>query len=468
MKLQKAVFNIVLGLGILFTGNLPGQTQGTITPDVINELKQSVWDDADDRALINAVTHNDIKELAKNREAEGKIKHFFSHKVKTAGITDQKSSGRCWLFTGLNIMKPKVLDKYNLKEFEFSETFSFFWDQLEKSNLFLEGIIATRDKTEDDRTVEWLFKNPIGDGGQWTTYADIIKKYGLVPKSAMPETFQSEKTRMMSRLIRRKLREDGLNIRKMHAEEKTVEEIRSEKVRMLSEIYRILVLSLGNPPDEFTWQYKDKDGKISEELTFTPLEFYKETVGVDLDNYVMFMNDPSRPYGKLYEIEYDRNMVEGYNWKYINLQNKKIKEFAKASILDNEGMYFSCDVGKQLNSKTGLLDINNYDYDDLMGVTFGIDKAGRIKTYESASTHGMALIGLNINGNGDIDKWLLENSWGSKSGYNGYLTMTDEWFDEYMFRIIINRKYVDEKTLKILEQEAVKLPPWDPMFAPEE
>ncbi len=182
----------------------------------------------------------------------------------------------------------------------------------------------------------------------------------------------------------------------------------------------------------------------------------------------MFMNDPSRAYGKLYEIEYDRSMIEGYNWKYINLKNNKIKLFAKVSILDNQAMYFSCDVGKQLNKEGGLLDVKNYNYNDLMGVNFGIDKAERIKTYQSASTHGMALIGVNVLPDGSTDKWLLENSWGPAAGHKGYLTMTDGWFDEYMFRVIINKKYIDKETLKILETEPVKLPPWDPMFMPEE
>ena len=271
----------------------------------------------------------------------------------------------------------------------------------------------------------------------------------------------------MRRLIAGKLRENGLELRKMHAGGESLESIRGRKIIMLSEIYRILTLSLGQPPEEFTWQYEDKDGNLSKLHIFTPVEFYHEAVGLDLSEFVMFMNDPSRAYNKLYEIEYDRNMAEGYNWKYINLPNGRIKKFAKASILDNQGMYFSCDVGKQLNKDDGTLALENYAYDDLFDVGFGLDKAGRIQTYESASTHGMALIGVNITENGETDKWLLENSWGPESGYKGYLTMTDEWFDEYMFRIIIHKKYVDVKTLEILEQEPVKLPPWDPMFTPE-
>jgi bleomycin hydrolase len=236
---------------------------------------------------------------------------------------------------------------------------------------------------------------------------------------------------------------------------------------MLKDIYRILVLSLGEPPQEFVWQYETKDGKASDPRTYTPESFYKEVVGVDLTQYVMFMDDPTRAYNKLYEVEFDRNIVEGANWKYINLPADEIKKFAVKSIQDNEAMYFSCDVGKQFDSKGGFLDVNTYDYDDLFGVKFGMDKAGRIKTFDSGSTHGMALVGVNVLPDGTTDKWLLENSWGADKGHNGYLTMTDQWFDEYMFRLIINKKYISPEVLKILDQKPTLLPPWDPMFAPE-
>ncbi len=462
-------FTLFIGFSILFQ-NACGQDNGmdNIDKDMIRQFKASVKDNPETRALRNAITNNDIQKLAVNRQNIDKTNHYFSHQVTTKGITNQKSSGRCWLFTGLNTLKPYVLEKYNIDEFDFSQNYSFFWDQLEKANLFLESIIETRAKDIDDRKVEWLLKNPIGDGGQWTTFSDIVQKYGLVPKTAMPETNNSENTRWMSKLLARKLREDAMTIREMHTKGKDIETLRSAKVRMLSEIYRMLSLTLGEPPAEFTWQYKDKDGNISEAKTYTPLSFYDEAVGVDLNNYVMFMNDPSKEYYKLYEIDLDRSVYNGKNWKYINLPANEIKEFAKLSILANEALYFSCDVGKQLNTDEGILDVNNYDYGDLFGTTFGMDKKQRIQTCESGSSHGMALIGFNEDNSGNIDKWLLENSWGSDKGNKGYLTMTDRWFDEYMFRIVLNKKYVSEKILKILDQKPVLLPPWDPMFGQEE
>ncbi|NPD44426.1 MULTISPECIES: C1 family peptidase [unclassified Lentimicrobium] len=414
-------------------------------------------------ALTNAISNNSIKKLALDQENKGKVNFFINNKVETKGITNQKSSGRCWMFTGLNVLRAKVITKYELESFTFSHTYLFFYDQLEKANLFYNGMIETAFLPLTDREVEWLLKNPIGDGGQWTGVVDLVSKYGLVPTSAMPETYQSENTAMMSKLIRRKLREDGLKLRELGKTKMSREMLMEMKNEKLAEIYQILAFSLGEPPLDFQWQYKGKDGKISEAKTFTPMEFFEEVIDINFDDYVMLMNDPGKEMNQLYEIRYDRHMQEGGNWKYINLEADQIKKFAIASIKDNEGMYFSCDVGKQLEAEKGYLDINTYDYANLFGVDFNMDKKQRIQTFESGSSHGMALMGVNILEDGSSDKWLLENSWGKK-GHDGHLIMTDEWFDEFMFRLVIHKKYIDPKVLKILETEAELLPPWDPMF----
>jgi bleomycin hydrolase len=465
--MKKLSFIAVLITVVMLSGKLYSQTQGSITEKDIIKIKSSFSNTGQWKALSNAISNNDIQKLALNRENLKAIDKHFSHKVETSGITNQKSTGRCWLFTGLNVLKPHVLKNLNVAEFEFSHNYNFFWDQFEKANLFYEGIIETSDKPMNDRKVEWLFKNSIGDGGQWTGVVNIIEKYGVVPKEIMPESQNSENTRWISRLIRRKLKEDGLTLRKMHADGKKINEIREKKMDMLTEVYRMLAVAMGEPPSEFQWRYKDKTGKLSDMKTYTPKSFYNEVVKVNLRDYIMFMNDPSREYGKLYEIDYDRHMKEGDNWKYINLENEKIKQFALASIKDNEAMYFSCDVGKQLNKDIGTLDVDNFNYGELFGVNFGMDKKERIQTFESGSSHGMTLMAVDVNAEGKIKKWLLENSWGPV-GHNGYLIMTDEWFDEYMFRLVIHKKYISDDVLKILEQKPILLPPWDPMFLNEQ
>lgn len=418
-----------------------------------------------DIAVRNALSNNDIKSVSLNRDFCGKTDHNFKYRVKVSGITDQKSSGRCWMFTGLNSIRPMIIESANLSSFEFSTNYLFFWDMLEKSNLFLEATIENANKDITDKTVEWLFKNPIGDGGVWNSFANIITKYGVVPKTVMPETYHSENTSWLNRILSRKLREYGLRLRELKNTKATDIQIRQEKFNMVSEIYRLLVLFLGEPPTEFSYRFVDKDKNIGEYVSYTPLDFLKLMLPeYDKNNYVMLMNDPSREYYKVYEIEYDRNVLEGENWRFLNLPADEIKTFALESIKNNEAMYASCDVGKQLNKDDGSLDLNNYDFESLLSTKFGMNKAERIKTFDSGSTHAMLLIACDTDDSDKPVKWQFENSWGASYGHNGYLTFTDEWFDNYMFRLVINKKFIDQKTLKLLEQKAIMLPPWDPMF----
>ncbi len=438
----------------------------SITEEALNHIRQSYdKNDPATRALTNALSNNDITKIALDRENLSTVDHNFKYKVEVKGITNQKKSGRCWMFTSMNVLRPMVIDKYKLSNFEFSQNYLYFWDILEKANLYLEAQIKYATKPMDDKYVDWLFKSPVGDGGVWNSFTNLAEKYGLVPKEVFPESNSSENTGWMIRLINRKLREDGLAIRKMALTKIAAQKLQQKKNKMLGEIYRILAMNLGEPPTEFKYRFVDKDGNIGEYKTYTPKSFMKEVLGdIDFNNYVMLMNDPTREYYKMYEIEYDRNVMEGRNWVYLNLPNDELKKFAIASIKGNTPMYASCDVGKQLNNTIGFADIDNYDFEDLYGIDFGMSKADRIKTHESGSTHGMALIAVDTDENDNPVKWQFENSWGTKSGHNGYLTFTDEWFNEYMFRVVVLKKYLDEKTLKLLDQKPIMLPPWDPMF----
>jgi bleomycin hydrolase len=454
-----------------------GSHEGGISAEMLSEISKGYEGDADDRAIRNALAGSSIATLSVNADNAAMIDTHFSDRVKTKGITDQQSSGRCWLFTGLNVLRAKMIAKYDLPGMEFSQNYLFFYDQLEKANLFLQGVIDTKDLPFEDRKVDWLFSNPLSDGGQFTGVSNLIVKYGLVPSDAMPETYQSNNTSNMATLLKLKLREDGLDLRKAYAEgrakigkgpKKDVEkglktldaQLQKMKVEQLSEIYRMLALCLGEPVKEFMYEGKK----------YTPVSFYEEFIGEDLENnYVMIMNDPCREYGKVYEIDYDRHVYDGHNWLYVNLPVERIKEMAIASIKDNTAMYFSCDVGKFLDRKKGVLDIANFDYESLMGVTFGMDKKERVQTHASGSSHAMTLIAVDIcEETGKPVKWMVENSWGPSSGYQGCLIMTDEWFNEYMFRLVVEKKYVPADVLEMLEQKPTLLPAWDPMFAPEE
>ena len=450
-------------------GPLCAQQTGGITPAMMQEISASYQSTPADKALRNAIGANDIRKLALNQDNRQAMDTYFSVKVNSKGITDQQSSGRCWLFTGLNVMRAKAIAKYNLSSCEFSQVYSFFYDQLEKANLFLQGVIETAKQPMDSRQVEWLFKNPLSDGGTFTGVADVVGKYGLVPKEAMPETYSSENTSRISSLITLKLREEGLRLRQLAAEGKGKSQLQKEKTATLGTVYRMLTLAFGVPPTEFDYTVRDAQGKPLAVEHHTPKSFFEKYGDPQLlGSYVMLMNDPTREYYKVYEIDYDRHSYDGHNWRYVNLPIEEIKEMAIASLKDSTMMYFSCDVGKCLNSERGLLDLNNYDYGALMGTQFTMDKKQRIQTFASGSSHAMTLMAVDLDDNGKPKKWMVENSWGANSGYKGHLIMTDEWFDEYMFRLVVETKYVPAKVQELLKQKAILLPAWDPMFAAEE
>lgn len=436
------------------------QPVGSISASMLEEIESSYKGTASDKAIRNALNVASLNLLAENAENAAMIDTHFSDRVKTVGITDQKSSGRCWLFTGLNVLRAAAIDKYDLGDFQFSQAYCFFWDQLEKANLFLQAVIDTREKPFEDREVDWLFSNPLSDGGTFTGVADLVSKYGLVPASAMPESYVANNTSAMMTQLKNLLRKDGLELRGNFPGVKKKDlpaHLENLKTDMLKDVYRVLALSFGVPPKEFEWKGK----------TYTPKQFYEELLGYDLQhNYVMLMNDPCREYGKVYEIQYDRHMYDGQNWLYVNLPVERIKEMAVASIKANTAMYFSCDVAKYLDRTKGVADLNNFDYESILGVDLSMDKKQRVMTHASGSSHAMTLIAVDVK-DGRPVKWMVENSWGPASGYKGNIIMTDEWFDEYMFRLVVEKRFVPADVLEMLEQKPVMLPSWDPMFLDE-
>ena len=463
--MKKIILIIAAGAVSLasFAQKPAGNPKGGISADMLKEISAAYEGNAADKALRNALNSTPINVLAASTDRIAMIDTHFSHQVVTKGRTDQKSSGRCWLFTGLNVLRSRMIQKHDLGAFTFSQNYLFFYDQLEKANLFLQGVIDTKELPLEDRKVDWLLANPIGDGGQFTGVSNLVMKYGVVPADVMPETLSANNTAQMRAQLSNKLREDALALRAAKPKE-----VQALKVNMLKEIYRMLALCLGVPPTEFTWARYNSKGEFVSEKTYTPKAFYQEFIGEDLENnYIMVMNNPAVEYGKVYEIEYDRHVYDGQNWVYLNLPIEKIKEMAIASIKDNTALYFSCDVGKFLDRPRGVADLNNFDYESLMGVSFGMDKKQRIQTHASGSTHAMTLIAVDLK-DGKPVKWMVENSWGATSGWQGNIIMTDDWFNEYMFRLVVEKKYVPADIMVQMNQKPIMLPSWDPMFAPEE
>lgn len=460
----------VYALAIAGVLSLPVKAQtkdGGIDAKMLQTIQSGASATGADGALRNAIASNSIDDLAKNFRNQGPVDTYFSVETPKQSIHDQKSSGRCWLFSGLNVLRSKFARQHaDSVKVEYSQAYLFFYDQLEKANLFLQGVIDCANKPMEDDEVRFFFKSPIGDGGTFCGVADLADKYGLVPMEVMPETYSAENTSRMARLVSSKLREYGLELRKMVAEKKGKGAIKARKTEMLQTVYRILSLSLGEPVRSFTFAFKDKNGKqIGEPRVYTPKEFYKETVGGPINGtFIMAMNDPRRPYYKTYEVEFDRHTYDGHNWKYINLPMEDIAKLAIASLRDSAKMYSSYDVGKQLDRKRGYLDLDNFDYGTLFRTSFPMDKADRISTFDSGSTHAMTLTAVDLDAKGQPVKWKVENSWGATYGQQGCLIMTNRWFNEYMFRLVVDKKYVPENILKAEQQKPTMVTPDDPLF----
>lgn len=447
---------------ILFSASLALAGEGGLTKNIIKKSREAFQSNGFNKAIHNAVSNNDIRKLALNREIVANHNEHFSHKIKTKGVVDQQSSGRCWAFAWLNTMRPMIIEKYKLESFEFSQNYMIFWDKMEKANTFLELIIEFRDRDPLDRELALVLKSPFGDGGYWRYAVNLIKKYGLVPKEIMPETHSSENTRYMNRIISKKLRIYAAEIRKMSESGQSVKKLRIFKEESLVEIYRLLALNIGEPPTEFEWRYEMDDSTLSETKTYTPTDFFKDYVEVELDDFVCIFNNPTREYGQHYRSNLSREMFDGTDLDHVSVEIGRLKEIAIASIVDNQPLYFSCDVGKDQDSELGIMAKDLFDYESLFDVDLTMSKKDMGQYRHSSSNHGMSLIGVDLV-EGKPIKWLVENSWGDDKKKNGLWTMYDDWFDNYLYSVIARKKYVPEDILKMFDKEPIIVPVWDPV-----
>ncbi|MDI6447588.1 aminopeptidase C [Anaerobaca lacustris] len=468
---------------------------GALAPSQIERIRSEFQMDAHTRAMRNALTGASVRDIAENREIVAAHNDQFSHKIKTKGISNQKSSGRCWMFAGFNTIKPVVLNRLDLDSFEFSHIYLQFWDKMEKANSFLEYMIEYRDRDLQDRDMVFLLKDPAPDGGYWENFVDLVTKYGVIPRETMAETASSENTGMMNRALARLLRKSAAELREIYQETGSVRKMRDAKPKMLAEVYRVLVLNLGEPPEEFSWRHKAKgkaakgdeeksekeddsaedrasdkkdDGYQVEQdwsalRTFTPESFYDEFVGLDLHQYVNVANDPIRPKGGHYEIAMTRNLYDGRNASYVSVDIQILKDLVVKVLLSNQPVYFAADVSPDQNSKTGIMARNLYDYESVYALNMGLNKTERLLLRDSTINHGMAFIGVDLV-EGKAVKWLVENSWGSDRGRGGLWTMYDDWFDDNVYNIIVHRDDLPDEVRKILAQPTEKLPVWDPMW----
>ena len=435
-----------------------------ITFELLREYDGNFMSDRGNRIAQKAAVASGPSAVVKDYLKDREDLHEFSISLKQPGITNQKASGRCWMFAGLNFLRYHMIQKFNLKDFELSQNFTLFYDKLEKSNWFLENIMDTFAEPVHSRVLDYLLRDPVGDGGQWDMLRSLIKKYGLVPKSAMPETFSSSNTRVMDRFITMKLREDASLLRKAHKNGAGREKLYEMKKEMLEEIYRILAISLGNPPVSFTFEYRDKDEKFHRDPDLTPKAFYEKYIGIDLDEYISIINAPTedKPFRRSYTVKYLGNVKEDGGVKYLNLPMEEFKELAVRQLEDGTPVWFGSDVG-QFSGREGILDRDAYRYDELFSTKFGMTKAERLDYCDSLMTHAMVLQGVNLDEEGKPNRWRVENSWGKDAGHEGYYVMSDDWFNEFTYQIVIHRKYLNEAQLAEFESEPVMLDPWDPM-----
>ena len=434
-----------------------------VTEAQIEEFRKSFDSDPSATVAQNAVSNADLSTLALRRDLVQNMDFSFSTKLDEWSATNQRRSGRCWLFATLNLFRVGAMKKMNVKNFEFSQAHIHFWDKLERANHFLEAILETSDRPVDDRTIHFLLSDPIGDGGQWNMATNLIRKHGLVPMSAYPESHSSSSTRSMNTVLKDILRTTASEIRGILDDGGSKNEARKHKEERMKEIWRVLCIHLGTPPEKFDWQWRDKDNEFHRKGIMTPLEFVDEYVEVDWEEYICIVNDPRNEYYRTYTVDFLQNVAGGPPVVYLNVPSDEMKDITQRLLEDGIPVWMGCDVGKNMARKRGLWDADLYDLKGLYGIQFGMEKADRLRFGQTMMTHAMLFTGVDVV-DGKPRRWRVENSWGSEdSGEKGFYTMNDNWYDEHMFEIAAPKDYLTDEMKSGLKGDPIVLPAWDPM-----
>lgn len=414
--------------------------------------------------ISNSLKYNGIESTAFSKKAQDELDFIFSHELSFSQITNQEKSGRCWLFAALNTIRQRFISDNNLDNFEFSQSWLMFWDKLEKCNYFLESMIELSDRDLDDRTLHTLLSDPIPDGGQWDMYVSLINKYGLVPKSVFPESYNSSNTKFLNQALKIKLRQSAALIRRLINANIEKEKIYSKKRKCMSDIYNMLVYSIGKPIEKFDLEFKDKDGNYILKKDLSPKEFYSKYINCKLDDYISLINAPSddKEYNKTYTIEYLGNVYNGVKIKYLNIEIEKLIEYSKNQILDGEPVWFGCDMGKYIDRPKGLMHNELYDFNEALATCLDFDKGKSLMYCHGKMTHAMVFNGLHLKDN-EVTKWKVENSWGKDVGKEGIFVMNNDWFKDHVYQVVINKKHLSKTDKDNFKQEAIVLPIWDPM-----
>lgn len=455
-------FTAVLAFAALlssFTSRAWAQCSNVIDSAVLKMVESACVPDAAFKSVQNSLAQVDSTQVSLDWQKMNAVDAHFSNKLRDEAVTEQKDTGRCWMFSALNIFRRASAEHLKAEEFEFSQSYLFFYDKLEKANVFLEAIIRTRNLPYTDRKVEWLMRNIVSDGGNWLGFIELVKKYGTVPKDILPETFSSSNSRGVNAVLTLRLKVAAMKLRQA----KSVTEIAGIKLQTLKDVYRILALNFGIPPKQFKWRYETKEKKLTPYKAYTPQEFYHEVVNDALDDYLALYSIPTLPFNRKYEIDLDKAVEDRPNMNFVNVPLELLRNLAKDCLLDNRPVWFGCAVSRESSREKGIMSSSLFDFESMYGMNLTLSRKELFESYSSEPEHNMVFTGVDL-AEGKPVKWLVENSWGEKSGKKGYYTMTDDWFEHYVQVIVVHKKFIPAPVLAVFQTAPETLPPWDPML----